>query len=83
MKKTLLSAFALLLTFSVVGCQPTATDTVEDPVLVTPDTAADSNVTATAEVPATEVPATEAPATEAPATEAPAEEAPAEEAPAE
>ena len=73
MKKTLLSAFALLLTFAVVGCEPTATDTTDDTVIVTPDTATDSNVTATAETPAAvETPAAteEAPAADAPAADA-------------
>jgi hypothetical protein len=64
MKKTLLSAIALLLTLSVVGCQPPATDI--EATGTTAEPAADSNVTATAETPAvTETPA-DAPA-EAPA----------------
>ena len=81
MKKTLLSAFALLLTFSVVGCQPAEMDTSDDVVDVTPDATVDSNVTATAETPAAtetpdaveEVPAEAPAAPEAPAPEAPAE----------
>lgn len=74
MKKTLLSCAALLVTFAIVGCQPTDTATPDTSTDVAPAAPADSNVTATAETPAVvEAPAADAPAAEA--TAAPAEEA--------
>ena len=72
-------AFAAIVTM-VIGCAPPPPSNVDTSVDPSPDQSsnmtADSNVTATAETPATETPAEE-PAVEEPAAEEPAAEEPA------
>lgn len=76
-------AFAAIVTLAI-GCAPPPPSKVDTSVNPSSDQSsnvtADSNVTATAETPATETPAEE-PAAEAPAAEESAAEAPAKEAP--